>query len=65
MKPQTAMIYIVNTNDEDWSWQSLYVVEAENRIEAIKKVRDKTLAPNIGIISESENALEPIQVFYL
>jgi len=62
------MIYIVNANEPKWSWATIYVVEASDRIEAIKKVRavdGNHLGTNIQIASQDENALEPIQVHFM
>ena len=62
------MIYVVDANNPTWSWSIIFVVEAEDRIEAIKKVRDlkgHQWDTNIQIASQHDNALVPIQVHYM
>jgi len=62
------MIYVVSANNPTWSWSTIFVVEAEDRIEAIKKVRDlkgHQWDTNIQIASQNDDALVPIQVHYM
>ena len=62
------MIYVINASSPSWSWSSIFVVEAENRVAAIKKVRSQEgheWDTHIQIASQNDDALEPIRVHCL